>query len=139
MTKNRRPPLRLEAFECRIAPAVTRAIGTLQIVDTTIVPTDEWASGAANVLGNVIGTHVLKGSIDVSYTLTGEDLDVARKIGHTILGEEVKWMSSGPLRMVSGQRFAVSVPKGAAFPMLVDVKWSDSTTNDQQKNAAGTS
>jgi hypothetical protein len=34
MTTKCRPPLRLEEFESRVTPDVTRAIGTLQIVDT---------------------------------------------------------------------------------------------------------
>ena len=65
MSRKHRPPLRVEEFECRFTPAVIRAIGTHQIVDVTVNPTYEWASGAAVVAGNVIGTDTLMSSLDV--------------------------------------------------------------------------
>lgn len=70
MRRRNRAPLTVEQLDSRITPSTSRAIGTLQIKDTT-VPT-EWASLASgNVSGDVIGTDSLQASLDVTYTVTG--------------------------------------------------------------------
>ena len=54
---------------------MTRAIGTLQVVDTTANPNYSWTSLAAgNVSGRVAGSHILSATLSVNYTLTGAEL-----------------------------------------------------------------
>jgi hypothetical protein len=138
MTQKRRLTLRLEEFECRLNPAVTRAIGTLQIVDTTANPTWEWKSSpTADVAGTVIGTHTLQGSIDVSYTLTGKELTEANKIGYHLYKEEVQWRNVGLRRIISRAQYSVAIPKAPTFPMNVVIRWTGSTTNNPQLDDGG--
>lgn len=70
MLRNTRPLLQFDYLEARIAPAVAREVGTLEIVDTDANPDYEWASPASGlaITGNVVGTHTLVGSLDVTYT-----------------------------------------------------------------------
>jgi hypothetical protein len=105
MMKTSRRLLRLEEFDPRITPAVTRAIGTHQIVDITATPTFEWASGAAVVAGNVIGTDVLMSSLDVTYTLSGEDLRFNKNFDYQSKREEVQWLNEKKGTTISRQQY----------------------------------
>jgi hypothetical protein len=105
----------------------------------TANPTYEWASGAvADIAGNVIGTHVLKASLDMSYTLTGRELAINKKVPYLVDFEEAAWRNTGPVQLISRHQFAVSIPAGSAFPHTAVLQWTTTTTNDQQKDKTGT-
>ena len=96
MAWKNRLALHFEQLESRLNPGVTRAVGTLQIVDSTVNPTYEWASPAKglNNPGNAIGTDHLAASLDMTYSLTGAELATSLKTGITFTQERIGWLEA---------------------------------------------
>jgi hypothetical protein len=138
MSKKSRAKLQLETFESRITPAVTRTIGTLQIVDTTASPTFEWASGPADVTGTVIGTNNLSASIDVDYTLTGDQAKINKTTDYVVENEVVTWWNDNKGRAIYTKTVAVGIPAGSVYPYPAVIQWQGQTTNNAEANNAGT-
>jgi hypothetical protein len=139
MSQKTRPKLRFEEFESRLTPAVTRAIGTFQIRDTTA--RYDWVSGAANLSGTVVGADTLGASIDVTYTLTGGDFNQATTAdGLTLEDEDVQWRELGRKRprLIADREYGVTLkaPAGATAPFSVTVviQFRTSIRNDDWKD-----
>jgi len=137
MRRRNRPSLMLEQLDSRIMPWTSRAIGTFQITDIT-VPT-EWISweGSGSKFGDVVGTDMLRASLDVTYTVTGQALkDAQRPQGLTLPKEEVRWLEEDAWTddLVSKVRFSVNIkaPPGpiGTFSQTVVIRFPRTINND---------
>jgi hypothetical protein len=141
MGRKNRPRLRIEEFESRFTPAVTRSIGTLQIRDMTA--RYDWVSGGANISGTVVGTDALGASLDVTYTLTGPELAQATTAqGYTLDGEEVRWLNwKGAKPLISDRDYKVILKAAAGattFSKTVVIQFPTTITNDSYKDKLNT-
>src|SRR5262249_2998661 len=56
----------------------------------------------------------------------------------TVLDEDVKWVNTNPAGEIARKQYAVGIPKAATYPVTIIVQWGGDTTNNAQKDAAGT-
>jgi len=119
---------------------VSRAIGTLQIKDTTA--NYEWASSATEISrSNAIGTDNLRASLDVTYTLSGRQLAAAQTPqGYTQTREEVQWLEMDfPASddVIDEEAFKVKFKFAAGVSaQLVDIRFGMMTTNNSYKDGS---